>query len=128
MKLSGHILLVEDNAINQIVASTILENAGLIVTVANDGQEALDILVQGAADKFSLIIMDCQMPIMNGYQATENIRMGLCGEQYRDKIIIAMTANAMEGDKQKCLEVGMNDFLSKPVEPLKVLNTLKKYL
>lgn len=105
------ILLVEDNEINQIIAKNQLEH--YCVLVANNGREALDILA-GTDKKIDLIIMDCQMPEMDGYEATKRIRAGEVGEEISDIPIIALTANAMVGDKEKCFDAGMNDYLSKP--------------
>ncbi|SFD62819.1 ATP-binding protein [Pseudoalteromonas denitrificans] len=123
--INGHVLLVEDNKINQIVALTNLEKLGLTVSIANDGEEALQKLRE--SKNYSLILMDCQMPVMDGYQATTNIRQGKAGFEAQDIIIIAMTANAMAGDKEKCIQVGMNDYLAKPIDPEKMSLMLKRY-
>jgi len=125
-KLSGHILLVEDNRINQVVARKMLEQLSLQVSVANNGQEAIHLLTK--SNVFSLVIMDCQMPVLDGYQATEKIRQGEAGDRHIDITIIAMTANAMAGDREKCLLVGMNDYLSKPIDPHKLFTKLSHYL
>jgi len=125
-QLDGHILLVEDNKINQVVALANLEKLGLTVTIANDGVEALALL--NGSDAYSLILMDCQMPIMDGYQATACIREGKAGEKYKNIVIIAMTANAMAGDKEKCIQAGMNDYLSKPINIDEVTNILEYHL
>ena len=123
------ILLVEDNEVNQLVASGILEEFGVQVTIVNNGQEALDSLLnQNQVEGFSLVLMDCQMPIMDGYSATQKIREGDAGEDYEQIPIIAMTANVMEGDRQQCFDVGMNDFLAKPVEPEEILKLLRLWL
>jgi len=106
-----NILLVEDNSINQAVASCQLKNMGANVTIANNGLEALNLLRE---HNFDVVLMDCQMPVMDGYTATEEIRKS--PESYHDIYIIAMTANAMKGDKDKCLSVGMNDYLTKPID------------
>ena len=112
------LLLVEDNCINQEVAKSLLEDLGLSCDVANDGEEALHMLNTSTADNpYSLILMDCQMPIMDGYTTTRNIRLGAGGADYKSVAIIALTANAMQGDKEKCLEAGMSDYLSKPIDP-----------
>jgi len=105
-----HILLVEDVIINQRVACGILERAGHLVTVANNGQEALDRLEQ---DEFDLVLMDIQMPVMNGFEASERIRSSQAS--YRDLPIIALTAHTLEEDRKQCEAAGMNDFLAKPV-------------
>lgn len=107
--LNGHILLVEDNKVNQLVAQKLLEKAGHTVTIANDGRECLDLLDK---ESFDLVLMDCHMPIMDGYEATREIRQrGL-------KIpIIALTANAQASDRKECIEAGMDEFISKPFKP-----------
>ena len=109
------LLLVEDNRINQLVAKKVLLELGGDVTIANNGQEAIDIL-KANKSTFKLIFMDCQMPILDGYQATEQIRAGAAGEVNKTLPIIAMTANAMKGDKEKCLLHGMDDYISKPIK------------
>lgn len=122
------VLLVEDNAINQIVAKDTLEELGLIVDVAEHGKEAISLLKEDADTHYSLIFMDCQMPVMDGYQASQLIRQGQAGDGYVDVPIIALTANAMKEDRDKCIEAGMSDFVSKPIdiEALKV--TIKTWL
>ncbi|NQZ26284.1 MAG: response regulator [Colwellia sp.] len=116
---STRVLLVEDNAINQIVAKTLLTNLGAQVEIANNGEEALACLEK---DYFDVILMDCQMPIMDGYTATRAIRNSQ--RDYNDIYIIAMTANAMSGDREKCINAGMNDYLTKPVDIIALENSL----
>jgi len=112
------ILLVEDNEINQCVALGILENIYLSADVAVDGVAALQALNGTQEDeRYHVVLMDCQMPRMDGFQATQQIRLGKAGTINQGIPIIAMTANAMKGDREKCLESGMNDYLSKPIEP-----------
>jgi len=119
------ILLVEDNLFNQKVAINMLKRLGLKVELANHGQEALDKLTD---DAYSLILMDCQMPILDGYQATAVIRQreeqGLLSRQ----TIIAMTAHAMEGSKQDCLQAGMDDYMSKPYTLESLQNIIKRWV
>ena len=111
------LLLVEDNRINQEVASHILAEYGIRADIACDGLEALESLKTAPPDMpYDIILMDCQMPEMDGYQATREIRRGTCGESYTGIPIIAMTANAMKGDKEKCLAAGMSDYLAKPIK------------
>jgi CheY-like chemotaxis protein len=117
------ILLVEDNRINTVVAIQMLKEIGLNininlnVTAVNNGAEALTTLVNSPADNpFTLVLMDCQMPIMDGYQATKEIRAGEAGHNYKNIPIIAMTANAMVGDDDKCFAAGMSDYLTKPIQ------------
>ncbi len=105
----AEILLVEDNPLNQELALELLSRNGLIPSLAENGQEALDMLKKRSFDG---ILMDAQMPVMDGYTATRKIREQA---RYKDLPIIAMTANAMAGDREKCLEAGMNDHIPKPV-------------
>jgi CheY-like chemotaxis protein len=106
------ILLAEDNAVNQKLAVIILEKRGHKVTVAQDGREALALLA-GSDTTFDVVLMDCQMPHMNGFEATTAVRKHEEGTHARIPII-AMTANAMTGDRERCIESGMDDYLSKP--------------
>jgi len=116
-----HILLVDDIMINQIIGVSLLEELKCEVDVAEDGIKALKALkaLNNATgnNPYQLIFMDCQMPNMDGYEATRQIRASAGGECYKQIPIIAMTANAMKGDKEHCLEVGMSDYISKPIEP-----------
>lgn len=121
------ILLVEDVLTNQMIAEAILKENGYQCAIANNGQEAIDLL-QEQTDKFSLILMDCQMPVKDGYQATSEIRDAVAGERYKKIPIIAMTANAMKGDRDKCIESGMNDYISKPFSPDELLEKLQYWL
>jgi two-component system sensor histidine kinase/response regulator len=116
------ILLAEDNELNQEVAVGLLQDAGFTVDIANNGQETLEMLPQKAYD---IILMDMQMPVMDGVTATTEIRKD---ERYRELPIVAMTANAMEQDKQKCLEAGMNDHVAKPIEPDDLFLALLKWI
>lgn len=115
------VLLVEDNKVNQVVASALLKQAGINFDIAENGLEAIAKLKQNDTLLYQLILMDCQMPEMDGYQATRAIRQGQAGEAYKDITIIALTANAMQGDKEKCLAAGMSDYLTKPLD-FKALN------
>lgn len=122
------LLLVEDNRINQEVAKHILSELDIVPDIATNGLEALAYLKSSSdSTPFDIILMDCQMPKMDGYQATKAIRGGSAGDGNKNIIIIAMTANAMKGDKERCLAAGMTDYLSKPVEPLKIKEKLLKY-
>ena len=124
---SAKILLVEDNLINQEVACEMLRDLSQEVSIAHNGQEALNIL-QGS--QFDLVLMDCHMPIMDGYEATQFIRnKGILAKGRDIPIpIVAMTANAMDGDMEKCLEAGMDDYLSKPVDIKALKRKLRLYL
>jgi signal transduction histidine kinase/ActR/RegA family two-component response regulator len=108
--LQGTVLLVEDNPINQAVATAMLDKLGVAWRMADDGEQALSLMAQMPAD---LILMDCQMPVMDGYQATAAIRR-LPDPQRAGVPIIALTANALQGDQQRCMAAGMNGFLAKP--------------
>ena len=124
----ARVLLVEDNYVNQLVAMGILEDFNLDVVVAENGLQALNKLKNGVDSRFDLVLMDCLMPEMDGYQATSEIRAGNAGEENKDIIIIAMTANAMMGDREKCIDSGMNDYLPKPIDPDKLLDKLIHWL
>ena len=120
--INADILLVEDNLVNQKVATAMLKKMGCTVTVVPNGARALE---QIALRKFDLIFMDCQMPIMDGFEATRAIRQ-MVGD-IRDIPIVAMTAHALKEDRQRCLDVGMNDYLAKPVHRDALLAVLQKY-
>jgi two-component system sensor histidine kinase/response regulator len=124
-QFAARVLVVEDNAVNQKVAQGLLKKFGVQVELAANGEEALNSLENLP---FDLVLMDCQMPVMDGYEATQQIRHLESKVLNRDIPIIAMTANSMEGDREKCLAVGMNDFISKPVNPNKVQEALKRWL
>ncbi len=119
---SGHLLLVEDNQINQIIAEELLQSVGYTVDIANNGQEALDMLEKVPYD---LVLMDIQMPIMDGLTATVKIREN---NKFANLPVIAMSAHAMTGDKEKSLKHGMNDHITKPISPDILYNTLHYWL
>jgi signal transduction histidine kinase/DNA-binding response OmpR family regulator len=116
------ILLVEDNEINQLVAKDILEQVGIQVNIASNGEEAIKYV---HANKFDVVLMDVQMPIMDGYKATEILRATYSSSELP---IIAMTANALKGDREKSIESGMNDYISKPIDPEILFEILAKWL
>jgi len=123
------ILLVEDNLINQEVALSILEDLGYSkVEVADNGKIAIQMLEENSADPYVLVLMDCQMPVLDGYQASEKIRLGAAGDAMVNIPIIAMTANAMKEDKAKCLQAGMSDYLSKPIDPDQLNSKIQHWL
>lgn len=125
----AHVLLVEDNPVNQMVALSVLKNMGLTADVASNGYDALAALNSATnADRYAVIIMDCQMPEMDGYETASKIKAGEAGEVAQKIPIIAMTANAMQGDKQKCLDAGMDDYLTKPIEKEAVFEKLNRWL
>jgi PAS domain S-box-containing protein len=121
----AHILVVEDNAINQELMVELLSLAGAKVAVADNGQVAVDLLASANASTYNLVLMDCQMPVMDGYEATRRIRALPQGQTLP---IIAMTANAMARDRQRCLQAGMNDYLTKPVSQKTLYDTLAQWL
>ncbi len=119
------ILLVEDFPINQEVALGILQNFGFTAELAKNGKEAIEILER---EIFDIVFMDVQMPIMDGYEATRIIRDESSKVLDHGVPIIAMTANAMEGDREKCFDCGMDGYIPKPVEPDELYNTLKRFI
>ncbi len=123
--LRYRVLVVEDNLVNQKLAARVLEKAGHQVTVVADGLEAVELLAREGAE-FDLILMDCQMPRMSGYEATSVIRRREVDTGRRIPII-AMTANAMIGDRERCLEVGMDDYLSKPLARAELLDVVQRW-
>ena len=123
--LAGEVLLVEDNQVNQKIAQGLLQKSGLTVTVAANGQEALDLL---ARQGFAVVLMDCQMPVLDGYTATAAWREQEAREGRSRTPIIAMTAHAMEGDREKCLAAGMDDYLAKPVTKEALAAMLRQWI
>ena len=121
------ILLAEDNILNQEIAVAILQDAGFFVDVANDGCIAVEKIENSHPGQYDLILMDVQMPEMDGYTATRKIRS--LPEFYKAQLpIIAMTANAFQEDRDKALESGMNDFISKPIDITALFAILAKVL
>lgn len=123
----GKILLVEDNQINQEVVKALIEGQGIELHTADNGEKAITMLKREQTEPFQLILMDCQMPVLDGFKTTQAIRDGAAGEAYRDSIIVALTANAMRGDREKCIDAGMDDFLSKPISRIDLLNKIAQY-
>jgi len=118
----SNILVVEDNDINQEIAIELLEQAGFCVTVANNGKEGVEKVTQS---EFDCVLMDCQMPVMDGYEASRTIRKD---NRFSSLPIIAMTANAMLGDREKCIDAGMNDHVAKPINPNDLFSALIKWI
>ena len=118
------ILLTEDNLINQKVATNIMEKWGHTVTVANNGKEALDILEK---QNFDLIFMDVQMPEMDGFETTQRIRNSVSPNISPQIPIVAMTANAMKGDRERCIAVGMDDYIAKPLNVEELFEVVQRY-
>jgi len=122
-KIRGaRVLLAEDNEINQQVAQEILEGAGLVVSIANNGKEAVQKL---KAESYDAVLMDIQMPVMGGFEATRKIRSK---KRFKGLPIIAMTAHAMAGDRKKSLEAGMNDHVTKPIDPQELICVLVQWI
>lgn len=121
-KLNADILLVEDNPVNQIVIKALLEKVGLQVVLAQDGEVALDILKQRS---FDLILMDMQMPKLDGLETTKLIRQQA---KWQNLPIVALTANTQKSDMESCFQAGMDDFIAKPVEIVKLCNVLSRWL
>lgn len=117
-----HILVAEDNPVNQMVARKLLEKLGCSVVLVDDGQKATEAVSQEA---FDLVLMDCMMPVMDGYEATKAIRNS--GESYAGIPIIAFTANTMEEDQLACQQAGMDDFIDKPVTIDKMSKLLQRW-
>ncbi len=119
LRFAGRVLVVEDNAINQRLAHRMLEKLGLQVDLAGNGQQAVDLSRQ---NHYDVILMDCQMPLMDGYEASLAIRT-------RSSVpIVAMTAHAMVGDRERCLAAGMDDYLTKPIAQVSLRKTLQRWL
>jgi len=126
LQFNADVLLVEDNPINLMVAQKMLEKVGLKAISANNGVEALAILEQ---QTFDLVLMDCQMPEMDGFDATREIRkLDIRSLKKQPLPIVAMTANVMSGDRERCLEVGMDDYIGKPVQYDQLASVLAKWL
>jgi signal transduction histidine kinase/DNA-binding response OmpR family regulator len=118
------ILVVEDNEVNQQVARELLESAGAIVTVAGNGREAVNLMKQSEPGAFDMVLMDLQMPEMDGYEATRLLRSD---SRFQQIPIIAMTAHALAEERQRCLDAGMNDHISKPIDPDALFATLARW-
>ena len=123
--LTYRLLLVEDNVVNQKIAIRLLAKMGFDAEIANDGQEAFDILKN---ESYDLVLMDCQMPVMDGFEATRAIRHDEFEAKKKHTPIIAMTANAMLGDKERCLAAGMDDYVTKPINTSILTAALERWL
>jgi CheY-like chemotaxis protein len=123
LRLQGlRLLLVEDHPLNQVVARGMLEHAGAQVDIAENGQLAVDLLRERAAD-FDIVLMDVQMPVMDGFQATRQIRRRL-GLKLP---VLAMTAGVMKSEQDECIAAGMNDFIAKPVDVAQMLDIISRH-
>jgi two-component system sensor histidine kinase/response regulator len=121
----GRVLLVEDHEISQVVARAFLEHMGFEVDVSGDAPSALSSLIDR---DYVLILMDCQLPGMDGYELTRRIRAAEAGPRARRTPIVALTAHATPADRQRCLDAGMNDYLTKPVGPQQLADTVQRWL
>ena len=124
-KLRGHLLLVEDNPVNLMVAQRLISMLGLNCETADNGEKALERMMAGQLD---LVLMDCQMPVKDGYTATQEWRQHEIRAGLPRLPIVAMTANAMAGDRQKCLDAGMDDYITKPVDRRLLESSLARWL
>lgn len=124
----ARLMLVEDNQVNHMVFRGLLRRLGLSVEIAVNGIEALEMLRTAGEHPFTLVFMDCQMPEMDGYEASRLIRAGEAGQRNQTIPIVAMTANAMKGDREKCLTAGMDDYLAKPINSKALTAMLEKWL
>ncbi|MBW8758280.1 MAG: response regulator [Burkholderiales bacterium] len=122
MLAGARVLLVEDNPFNQELASDLLGRAQVAVQIANNGREAIDLV---ARERFDAVLMDCQMPVLDGYAATRELRSD---PRWRDLPIIAMTANAMVGDRERVLAAGMDDHIAKPIDVVEMFGTLARWI
>lgn len=124
--LHGTVLVVEDNLVNQRVSQALLKRLGLEVRIANNGEEGVATWEEG---EYDAIIMDCQMPVLDGYSATALIRQREQEKQAAKRMpIIALTAFALPHDRQKCLDAGMDDYLTKPVAAQDLGETLRRWI
>lgn len=133
LRFSGSILVAEDNPVNQVLVVEMLENLGCDVTVVENGREVIDAVTPTIMDPmkspYDLVLMDCQMPEMDGFEATRKVRQAESHNSMRQRIpIIALTANAMEGDREHCLQAGMDDYLSKPFTQDQLMDVLERWL
>jgi CheY-like chemotaxis protein len=122
---SARVLLAEDNLVNQKVAVAMLRKLGCTTDVASNGQEAIDALGQ---HRYDLVLMDCQMPIIDGFEATRRIRSGASGSAAQEVPIVALTAHAMRGDREACLASGMDDYVVKPLDMARLQEVISVWL
>ncbi|MBL3601859.1 MAG: response regulator [gamma proteobacterium endosymbiont of Lamellibrachia anaximandri] len=120
-QFDARVLVVEENITNQIVARGVLEKFGLRIELAGNGEEAVSALKQFPYD---LVLMDCQMPVMDGYEATGYIRDPQSGVKDHSVPVVAMTANAMQGDRERCIAAGMDDYVAKPIDSMFLIDSI----
>lgn len=123
IRLRARVLLAEDNSVNQLVTSRILENMGISVDVVEDGEQALEML---AGNDYDMLLLDCHMPRLDGYATSEQIRAAENGKRHLP--IIAITASAMSGDRERCLAAGMDDYIAKPIRVEELRRVFKRFL
>jgi polar amino acid transport system substrate-binding protein len=121
----AHVLLVEDNAINQQVATELLKDEGFFVDVADNGKIAVEMNAEKGQPAYDVVLMDLQMPVMDGYTAAKEIRKET---RFDDLPIVAMTADAMSGVREKVLDIGMNDYVTKPIDPSELFRVLREQI
>ena len=123
-RLAGmRLLLVEDNFLNQQIACELLQAEGAVVTVANDGAEGLACVAQSSPGGFNAILMDMQMPVMDGYEATRRLR----AQGYSSLPILALTAHVLEAERSECRAAGIDDFIAKPIDFDELIVTVARY-
>lgn len=124
----GCLLLVEDNPTNQTIAQAFLRRLGFPTDIASNGVEALQKLTEAPVESpYTLVLMDCQMPEMDGYEATRQIRAGRAGERNQNIPVVAITADVMPRNRQQCLDAGMNDYFPKPIRKAMLTKILEKW-
>ncbi len=119
------VLLAEDNAVNQLVVCSLLEKFSLDITTANNGRETLEYF---RSDTYDLVLMDCQMPEIDGFEATREIRRLEAEKKLPHTPVIALTANVMKGDEEECLQAGMDGYIAKPIDQQKLEDILHSWL
>ncbi len=132
-QLGAHVLLAEDNPVNQELARTMLEELGCTVVVVENGQEALDAISDAPFDRmqrpYDVVLMDCQMPVLDGFEATRQIRRWEAHNNRKQPLpVVALTANALAGDRERCLKAGMDDYLAKPFTQEQLGNLIKRWM
>jgi CheY-like chemotaxis protein len=125
--IAGHVLLVEDNPVNALVAEASMAQMGLTITLVTDGQQALDLLIPGP-HPYDIVLMDCQMPVLDGLEATRRLRIHEHDTGSPNVPVVALTANALPQDRQRCTAAGMDDHLAKPFRHGELAAVLRRHL